>query len=65
VLDFCTATLAALAHKGITIIGFQALPTSRFADFDRGYVIADNGTCRVLSHADLLALAGAKREGAR
>lgn len=35
--DFSAATIHALARKGITIIGFQALPTGRFADFDRGY----------------------------
>jgi hypothetical protein len=58
--DFSSATLAALARKGIAVIGFQALPTGRFADDDRGYVIADNGACRVLTHADMLALA--KRE---
>jgi hypothetical protein len=55
--DFSAATLHALARKGIAIIGLMALPTGRFADYDRGYIVADRGTCRVLTHADMLALA--------
>jgi hypothetical protein len=57
--DFSAATIHVLAGKGITIIGLMALPTGRFAgsDWDRGYIVADRGTCRVITHADLLALA--------
>jgi hypothetical protein len=63
--DLSAATLAALARKGVHVIGFQALPRGRFCDYDRGYVIADRGVCRVLTHADLLALAKRECEAAR
>jgi hypothetical protein len=55
--DFSAATIHALARKGITVIGLMALPTGRFADYDRGYIVADN---RVLTHADMLVLAKGK-----
>jgi hypothetical protein len=48
-------TIHALASKGVRIIGFMHLPTGR------GYIIAHRGIRRVVTHADLLALA--KRQG--
>lgn len=49
--DFSRSTLRALARKGITLIGLQAIPDMAsampFANAIRGYVINDNGTCRI------------------
>jgi hypothetical protein len=59
--DFSAATLRALARKGIRLIGLQALPNMAsampFADAERGYVVDDNGTCRVLTFAQMRATA--------
>lgn len=52
--DFSSATRRALARKGIRIIGLQALPTGRFAEYDRGYVVDDNGCGRVWTFAQVL-----------
>lgn len=52
--DFSAATRRALARKGITIVGLQAIPAGRFADYDRGYKVNDNGCGRVWTFAEVL-----------
>lgn len=59
--DFSKAQRAALARKGIAIIGATVIPdmTSAlpFASGERGYQLNDNGTHRVRSYAEVVALA--------
>jgi hypothetical protein len=56
--DFNRATLAALARKGIRLIGLQAIPDMSspmpFANATRGYVMDDNGTGRVWTFAEVI-----------
>ncbi len=52
--DFSPATLRRLARKGIRLIGLQAIPIGRFADYDRGYIMDDNGCGRVWSFTEVL-----------
>jgi hypothetical protein len=54
--DFSRKTLAALARKGIKLVGLQAIPTGKFADYERGYRVDDNGCGRVLTFNEVLAL---------
>lgn len=59
--DFSKKTIAALARKGIRLIGLQAIPDMSFpmpfANASRGYIIDDNGTCRLLTFNEVLELA--------
>jgi len=59
--DFSRATLSALARRGVDILGGQMLPDTTspmpYANAQRGYVVSDNGTGRVLRHAEVLDLA--------
>ena len=59
--DFSKKTIAALARKGIRLIGLQAIPDMSspmpFANATRGYIIDDNGTGRVLTFNEILELA--------
>lgn len=56
--DFSRSTIAALARKGIRIIGLQAIPNMAsampYANADRGYVMDDNGCGRVWTHAEVM-----------
>ena len=56
--DFSKKTIKALAARGITLIGLQAIPDTTssmpWANASRGYVVNDNGTCRVLGFAEML-----------
>lgn len=54
--DFSRKTIAALARKGIKLVGLQAIPTGRFGEYDRGYRVSDNGTGKVLTFNEVLAL---------
>lgn len=55
---FNAATLRKLAKRGVRVIGFQLVPTNDgWADSWTAYQVDDNGTGRVLSHSDLLAIA--------
>jgi hypothetical protein len=58
--DFSRTTLRSLSRKGITVVGLQWLPdmTSDMpvACGERGYVLNDNGTGRVVRFADVMAL---------
>lgn len=59
--DFNCQTIRALAHRGVTIVSLQMIPdmtsSMPWANADRGYVVDDNGTGRVLTHAEVRALA--------
>lgn len=59
--DFSKKTIRSLARRGITLIGLQAIPDMAsampWANAERGYVVNDNGTCRVLGFRDMLDLA--------
>lgn len=56
--DFSSKTLAALARKGITLIGLQAIPNMSsdmpFANAERGYVVNDNGCGRVWTFSQVM-----------
>lgn len=56
--DFSKKTLAALARKGIFLIGLQALPNMAsampYANADRGYVVNDNGCGRVWTFSQMM-----------
>ena len=59
--DFNRHTIRVLAHRGITIVGLQMIPdmtsSMPWANAERGYVIDDNGTGRVLTHSELCNMA--------
>lgn len=45
---FSAKTVRSLAKRGIRVIGLQALPVNgSFANADTGYVVDDNGCCRI------------------
>lgn len=55
--DFSKKTLAALARKGITLLGLCVIPGQGdlpFASGSRGYRISDNGCGRILSFAQMM-----------
>lgn len=56
--DFSRKTIAALARKGIRLIGLQAIPdmtsSMPWANADRGYVMDDNGCGRVWTFNEVL-----------
>ena len=43
-----------LAAKGIRPVGLQALPLPGFAQYETGYVVNDNGTCRVWTYRQVV-----------
>lgn len=55
--DFSRKTLAALARKGISLIGLQAIPDMSsdmpFANAARGYLVNDNGRSRCWTFAQV------------
>jgi hypothetical protein len=59
VRDFGLRTVASLEARGIRFVGIQAIPGAGalpFANAERGYVLDDNGTGRVLSYLEVRAL---------
>ena len=57
--DFSRKTISALAGKGITLIGLTVIPGTgdmAFANGERGYILNDNGTQRILLFAQVLEL---------
>jgi hypothetical protein len=56
--DFSQPVRTALAKKGIAIVGAQPIPDMSsgmpWANARRGYILDDNGTCRVRSYQDVL-----------
>jgi len=58
--DFSSKTLRALCGKGIALVGVQMLPGSGdmpWANADRGFVVNDNGCCKVWTFAQVLGAA--------
>ncbi len=58
--DFALAVRRALARKGISIIGTTVIPGTGdlpYANGERGYCLDDNGTHRVRSYREVVALA--------
>lgn len=55
--DFSKKTIAALARKGIRIIGLTVIPNGHsdlpFATGERGYKIDDNGCGRIWSFSEV------------
>jgi len=63
--DFSAATIAGLAARGIALISVQALPVAdSWINADRGFVVDDNDTCRVWTHAQVIAAASARGDAA-
>lgn len=60
--DFSKRTIAALAHKGITLVGLTIIPdmssSMPYANGTRAYVLDDDGCQRIRSFAEVLELAG-------
>ena len=55
--DFSRATLRKLAKTGVTLLGPVAVPgvgAMPWANAERAYSVNDNGTGRILSHAQVL-----------
>ena len=55
--DFSAKTIAALARKGIRIVGTCVIPAKGdlpFASGERGYRLDDNGCGRIRSFAEVL-----------
>lgn len=57
--DFSPKTHKALAAKGIKIVNAMAIPASPDDKFftGRGYGVSDNGTYRVFTHRQIMAIA--------
>ena len=58
--DFNRVTLAALARKGISILGSTVIPGAgdfAFATGSRGYILDDNGCQRIRSFSEVLGMA--------
>lgn len=59
--DFSKKTLAALARKGISLIGLTVIPDMSsdmpFANGERGYCLNDNGCHRIRSFREVLEMA--------
>lgn len=56
---FGAKAIKALAKKGITITGMQALPdqTGSFLNSETGYILNDNGTAKVRTYLQVRELA--------
>jgi len=66
--DFSARTIRALRAKGIALIGVTSIPGEGpmpMANATRGYVLDDNGTHRIRSHSEVLALASEPCEAER
>lgn len=60
--DFSRKTLGALRKQGISIVGATFVPGAdgSFANGERAYQLDDNGTSRLRTFGEVLALAGAR-----
>lgn len=58
--DFPRETIRKLARRGIQIVSTTALPdeSGSFLNAQRGYVLDDDGQCRVRTYHDVLEIAG-------
>ena len=57
--DFSSITIKALAAKGVTIIGLTIIPGGGempFANGIRGYRVDDNGTSKILTWSQVVAI---------
>ncbi len=56
---FSAATRRALARKGVSVYGLQALPdtSGSFLNSSTGYLVNDNGTGRVWTFAQIMGAA--------
>jgi hypothetical protein len=57
--NFSSKTLKALSAKGVRLLSTTIIPSNGempFANGDHGYFIDDNGTGRVLTHRQILAI---------
>lgn len=58
--DFSKKTVAALARKGVKLIGLTVIPGAGdlpFATGERGYKLDDNGCLRIRSFSEVLEMA--------
>lgn len=59
--DFSKKTIAALARKGIRLIGLTVIPNMAsdmpYASGSRGYCLNDNGCHRIRTYTEVIALA--------
>jgi len=59
--DFSKSIIRKLAVKGIKLVGLQNIPDMSkdlpFACGERGYVLDDNGSCKVRTYNEVLELA--------
>lgn len=59
--DFGKSIIRKLAAKGIKLVGIQNIPDMTkdlpFASGERGYVLDDNGSCKVRSYTEVIELA--------
>lgn len=56
--DFNKETMNRLNKKGIRLVGLQAIPRNNsWLNADRGYVLDDNGTCKIVLFLEVLNLA--------
>ena len=57
--DFSRSTIKSLAKKGVSLIGIQMVPSPKLGwlDAEKCYTVDDNGTGRVWSFLETLALA--------
>ena len=62
--DFSQAVNKALAKQGMVIYSIQALPgkDGLWVNGDRGYLVNDNGTSRLLAYQEVLDAARGKNE---
>lgn len=58
--DFPKKMLNELTRRGMSIVGTTWLPDSRgsYANGERGYLVNDNGTQRVRTYLQVMAMAG-------
>lgn len=56
---FSASTRKALAKRGVRIVGLQALPdaTGSFLNSETGYLLDDNGCCRIRTFLEVRAIA--------
>lgn len=60
--DFSRKTLSALRKQGITIVGATFVPGTdgSYANGERAYQLDDNGTSRLRTFLEVLAIAGVR-----
>jgi hypothetical protein len=63
--DFSSSVRRALLKRGIVVLGICAIPDMShpmpFANASRGYQLSDNGTGKVRSHIEVIAMSGVSK----